>query len=222
MNRGKILEGWRKKRSAGGAIAGGRDGPDFIAVSNEDRIDVRNARGIAGLLPLGDANALSLESAKLRVPKAGSTPVLAGVCATDPLRLMDKFLQEMKAAGVAGVQNRPSVGLIDGGFRTNLEEAQLGFAREVDLVRFASKLDLITAAFVFTPDDARTMADAGADLVVIHPGLGSPGTSKERIKSIEQAAAAAREGRKDVMVLAYGAADSVPSGLEALDGIQID
>lgn len=222
MNRGKILEGWRKKRSGGQYVTGGRSGPDFIAVSNEDRIDLRNARGIAGLLPLGDANALSLESAKERVPAAGTTPVLAGVCATDPLRLMDKFLLEMKAAGVAGVQNLPSVGLIDGGFRTNLEEAQLGFSREVDLVRFAGKLDLLTAAFVFTPEDARTMAEAGADLVVIHPGLEPRATAKERIKSIEQAAAAAREGRKDVMVLTFGAPDAVPAGLEALDGIQID
>ena len=99
MNRGKILEAWRRKRP----LTGGREGPDFITVSNEDRIGLKNARGIAGLLPLGDANALSLESARERIPKAGSTPVLAGVFATDPLRLMDKFLVEMKAAGVAGI-----------------------------------------------------------------------------------------------------------------------
>lgn len=222
MNRGKILEGWRKKRSGGQYVTGGRSGPDFLTVSNEDKIDLRNARGIAGLLPLGDANALSLESAKERIATAGTTPVLAGVCATDPLRLMDKFLQEMKAAGVAGVQNRPSVGLIDGGFRTNLEEAQLGYAREVEMVRDAGTLDLITASLVFTPEDARKMAEAGADVVVIHPGLGRQGTPKERIKSIEQAASAAREGRQDVMVFAWGAADSIPPGLDALDGIQID
>jgi predicted TIM-barrel enzyme len=222
MNRGKILEAWRRKRSGGAYVTGGRGGPDFLTVSNEDKIRLPNARGIGGLLPLGDANALSLESAKERVPGAGGVPVLAGVCATDPLRLMDKFLQEMKAAGVSGVQNRPSVGLIDGGFRTNLEEAQLGFGREVEMLRYAAKLDLVSAAFVFTPEDARAMAEAGADLVVIHPGLGPKGTLKERVKSIEQAAAAAREGRKDVMVFAYGAADAVPEGLDALDGIQID
>ena len=207
MNRGKILEAWRSKRP----LTGGPDGPDFITVSNEDRIGLKNARGIAGLLPLGDANALSLESARERVPKAGSTPVLAGVCATDPLRLIDKFLQEMKAAGVAGIQNVPSVGLIDGGFRTNLEEAKLGYAREVEMIRLATTLDLVAAAFVFSPEDARAMAGAGADLVVIHPGLGP----KPSLKSIEQIAAAARETAKNVIVLAYGATEST-----ALDGIQ--
>jgi len=207
MNRGKILEAWRRKKP----LTGGREGPDFITVSNEDRINLKNARGLAGLLPLGDANALSLESARERVPKAGSTPVLAGVCATDPLRLMDKFLREMKAAGVAGIQNVPSVGLIDGGFRTNLEEAKLGYAREVEMMRLAGTLDLITAAFVFSPEDARRMADAGADLVVIHPGLGPKPTA------IEPTAAAAREGRKDVIVLAYGPTDSA-----SVDGIQTD
>src|SRR6185436_20612677 len=107
--------------------------------------------------------ALSLRSAKERVAPAGTTPVIAGVCATDPLRLMDKFLQELKAAGVAGVQNAPSVGLIDGAFRTSLEEAKLGYAKEVELKRLAGKLDLLTLALVFTPDDARAMAGAGAD-----------------------------------------------------------
>ena len=209
MNRGKILEVWRGKRP----LTGGKDGPDFITVSNEDRIGLKNARGIAGLLPLGDANALSLESARERVPKAGSTPVLAGVCATDPLRLMDKFLREMKAAGVAGVQNVPSVGLIDGGFRTNLEEAKLGYGREVEMMRLAATLDLITSAFVFSPEDARAMVGAGVDMVVIHPGLGP----KEPARTIEQIAAAAREKRKDVIVLSYGRAE-----VAALDGIQTE
>jgi predicted TIM-barrel enzyme len=209
MNRGKILEAWRRKRP----LTGGKDGPDFITVSNEDRIGLKNARGIAGLLPLGDANALSLESARERIPKAGSTPVIAGVCATDPLRLMDKFLREMKAAGVAGIQNLPSVGLIDGGFRTNLEEAKLGYAREVEMMRLAGPLDLVTAAFVFSPEDARAMAEAGADLVVIHPGL----APKPAGKTIDQIAAAAREARKDVIVLSYGATDST-----SVDGIQND
>lgn len=216
MNRGRILEAWRRKRSAGERLQGGRSGPDFFVVSNEDKLELRGARGLAGLLPLGDANALSLAAAKERVPKAGETPVLAGVCGTDPLRLMDKFLQEMKAVGVAGIQNAPSVGLIDGGFRTNLEDARLGFAREVDLVRLARGLDLITAALVFSTGDARAMAEAGADLVVIHPGV-APVPPKERSKALEEAASAAREAKKDVLVLAYGASDH-----RALDGIQTD
>jgi len=204
MNRGKVLEAWRRKRP----LTGGANGPDFIVVSNQDKLQ---AKGAATLLPLGDANALSLQSAKERLPQAGSTPVIAGVCATDPLRLMDKFLQEMKAAGVAGVQNSPSVGLIDGGFRTSLEEAKLGYAREVDLMRFAGKLDLLTVALVFTAEQAKAMAEAGADAVVIHPGL-----NRKAATSAEEIAAAAREARRDVLVLAYGA-----SG-RGLDGIQTD
>jgi len=204
MNRGKIVEAWRRKRP----ITGGADGPDFIVVSNQDQLKMK---GAAALLPLGDANALSLQSAKERVARAGSTPVIAGVCATDPLRLMDKFLQELKAAGVAGVQNAPSVGLIDGAFRTSLEEAKLGYAKEVELVRLAAKLDLLTLALVFTAEEARAMAGAGAEAVVIHPGLGKKGA-----KSEDEIAAAAREARKDVLVLAYGA------GGRALDGIQTE
>lgn len=203
MNRGKILEAWHRKRPLTGGAAGG----DFIVVSNLDKLAVK---GAAALLPLGDANALSLQSAKERVPKAGTTPVIAGVCATDPLRLMDKFLQELQRAGVAGVQNAPSVGLIDGGFRTSLEEAKLGYAKEVELMRLATKLDLLTVALVFTPGDARAMAEAGADAVVIHPGLGRKGAPPEEI------AAAAREVRKDVLVLSYGVS------ARAMDGIQID
>jgi predicted TIM-barrel enzyme len=222
MNRGRILEAWRRKRSAGQWISGGRSGPDFISVSNEDKLDLRGAKGLAGLLPLGDANALSLQSARERVAGAGATPVLAGVCATDPLRLMDKFLQEMKTAGVAGVQNMPSVGLIDGGFRTNLEEAKLGYGREVELVKLANDLDLIMAAFVFSPEDARAMAEAGADLVVIHPGAGAKGPLKDRMKRIGEAAGAARKGRKDVLVLAFAAAGTETQDLGALDGIQIE
>jgi predicted TIM-barrel enzyme len=218
MNRGKVLEAWRRKRSAGQPIVGGRGGPDFLVVSNEDKLNLPGARGLAGLLPLGDANALSLQSARERIPSAGSVPVIAGVCATDPLRLMDKFLQELKGAGVSGIQNAPSVGLIDGGFRTNLEEARLGYAKEVEIVRLAAKLDLITSALVFVAEDARAMAEAGADLVVIHPGAPPWPPMKERLKPIGEMAAAAREGRKDVFVLAFGAGEAVPG----LDGIQID
>ena len=221
MNRGKILDAWRKKRAAGQWISGGRSGPDFVSVSNEDKLELKGARGIAGLLPLGDANALSLASAKERLPKVGGTPLIAGVCATDPLRLMDKFLQELKSAGAAGVQNAPSVGLIDGGFRVNLEEAKLGYAKEIEMVRLAAHLDLITSALVFSAEDARAMAEAGADLVVIHPGLGPKLPAKERVKAAEDAASAAREGRKDVLVLALGAAESI-SDYRTLDGIQIE
>jgi predicted TIM-barrel enzyme len=213
MNRGKILEAWRRKRAAGQWIRGGKNGPDFTVVSNEDKLGLPGAKGLAALLPLGDANALSLSGAREAVARPGAAPVLAGVCAGDPLRLMDKFLQEMKAAGVAGVQNAPSVGLIDGGFRINLEEAKLGYAKEIQMIRDAGQLDLITSALVFSAEDARAMAEAGADLVVIHPGLGAAPSPK----SIDEIAHAAREGRKDVLVLAFGAAEP-----GALDGIQTE
>lgn len=209
MNRGKILEAWRRKRSAGELLSGGRSGGDFILVSNEDKLKLRGATGLAGLLPLGDANALSLAALKERAASAGGLPLIAGVCGTDPLRLMDKFLQEMKAAGAAGIQNFPSVGLIDGGFRTNLEEAKLGFGREVDLVRLAGKLDLVTVMLVFSADDARAMAEAGADAVVIHPGL-----AERPSRFSVEIAAAARESRKDLLVLGYRSA--------SIDGIQTD
>jgi predicted TIM-barrel enzyme len=216
MNRGKILEAWRRKRASGQMLRGGKDGPDFRVVSNTDKLNLPGARALAALLPLGDANALSLAGAKRAVPLAGDTPVFAGVCASDPLRLMDKFLLELKGAGVAGIQNAPSVGLIDGAFRNNLEEAKLGYAREIDLIRDAAKLDLLTSAFVFSAEDARAMAEAGADLVVLHPGLAAAPV-QERAPWVEEVANAARAGRKDVLVLALS-----PSELPGLDGIQIE
>lgn len=213
MNRGKILEAWRKKRASGQRIAGGRGGPDYVFASHEDKLGMR---GAGGLLPIGDANALSLQSARERVAQADGLPVLAGVCATDPLRLIDKFVQEMKEAGVSGIQNVPSVGMIDGAFRTNLEAAGLGYAKEVELMRLSADLGLLSAAWVFTPEDAKRMAEAGADVVIFHPGLDARETPKDRSKRLEAVAAAAREARKDILVFAVGA----PEDSKSLDGIQ--
>jgi len=201
MNRAKILEAWRKKSAAGTLLQGGPAGPDFIVTSKVD---------VAGLLPLADANALSIESTKARVASAGATPVVAGVCATDPLRLMETFLQEIKAAGAVGVQNSPSVGLIDGSFRKTLEETRLGYSREVEMIGLAAKLDLVTLALAFAPEDARRMAEAGADVIVAHPGLAG------RKQAVAEIVGAAREGKKGILVLAYG---SVSDGV---DGIQTD
>jgi len=201
MNRAKILDAWRKKSAAGTLLEGGSAGADFIVTSKVS---------VAGLLPLSDANALSIETTKARVAGAGATPVVAGVCATDPLRLMETFLQEIKAAGAAGVQNSPSVGLIDGPFRKTLEETRLGYSREVEMIGLATKLDLITVALAFAPEEARRMAEAGADLIVAHPGL----AGKKPV--VAEIVAAAREGKKGILVLAYG---SVSDGV---DGIQTD
>jgi predicted TIM-barrel enzyme len=222
MIRGKILDAWRKKRASGQRIAGGRSGPDFFSVSNEDKLRLPRSRGIGGLLPIGDANALTFESARERMAQAGGVPVLAGVCASDPLRLMKHFLKEIREAGVAGIQNAPTVGLIDGSFRTNLEEAGLGYSKEVEMVRLAADQGLITAPFVFSEENAHRMAEAGADLVVIHPGLGAAETAAERARRFESIAAAIREVRKEILVLSLGPAAAPGSELRWLDGIQTD
>jgi predicted TIM-barrel enzyme len=209
MNRGKILEAWRGKIEAGATVKGGPIGPDYVLVTNRDKLGSRAAAEISALLPIGDANGLSLAAAKERV--WGPVPIIAGVCATDPLRMMENFLQEMKAAGVIGVQNSPSVGLIDGSFRKTLEDTQFGYDREVRMIGLAGKLDLITIALAFGPDDARKMAEAGADIVIAHPGLEEP---KLRAKRTAEIVAAARSASKDVLVFGIG-----PEA-EGLDGIQ--
>lgn len=209
MNRGKILDVWRRKIFDGALVKGGPIGPDYVLVTNVDRLGAQSSPLLAGLLPIGDANGLSLAAAKDRA--SGPMPVIAGVCATDPLRMMENFLQEIKACGVAGVQNFPSVGVIDGSFRRTLEETRFGYDREVEMIGRAAALDLITAALAFTPDDARKMARAGADIVVAHPGLAA---QKDLAKLASDVAAAARSEREAVLVFGVGAASS------GLDGIQ--
>ncbi|HLY08076.1 MAG TPA: phosphoenolpyruvate hydrolase family protein [Planctomycetota bacterium] len=211
MNRGKILELWQLKSSGGTPVKGGPQGPDFVVVSNVDRLNVQSDAAIAAFLPIGDANALSQEAAKDRV--WGPIPVIAGVCATDPLRIMDNFLGDIKATGVLGVQNTPSVGLIDGSFRKTLEDTRMGYDREIEMIGLAAKHDLLTAALVFTPEQARKMAEAGADAVVVHPGM-EPG--RDLARAVSECAAAARDARKDVLVFGYGAAGDV----RGIDGIQ--
>jgi len=211
MNRGKLLELWRSKVDAGTSVKGGPLGPDFVVVSNADKLTVKAALPVAAMLSIGDANLLSQAAAKERV--WGPIPVIAGVCATDPLRMMDNFLQAMKATGVVGVQKRPSVGLIDWSFRKMIEDMRLGYDREVEMIGLAVKHDLLTAALAFGPEDARRMAEAGADVVVVHPGL-SPG--KDLARAVSACAAAAREARVDVLVFGYG---ETGEG-KGLDGIQ--
>ncbi len=210
MNRGKILDSWRKKIAAGTPLKGGAD---FVVVSNVDKLGKTSTSALMGLLPIGDANALSLAAAAHRVAKADGIPVLAGVCATDPLRMMENFLQEMKATGAAGVQNSPSVGLIDGSFRKMLEETRLGYPREVEMIGLAAKADLLTAALAFTADDAQKMAEAGADIVVAHPGLAD---RKDQARIVADIAAAARSAKNGILVFGY----EIQSN--GLDGIQTE
>jgi predicted TIM-barrel enzyme len=187
-------------------------GCDLIIIYNSGRYRMAGRGSLAGMLPYGDANAIVVEMASEVLPVVEHTPVLAGVCGTDPFRLMPVFLEELKRIGFSGVQNFPTVGLFDGTFRQNLEETGMGYGLEVEMIRQARALGLLTAPYVFTVDEARAMADAGADVLVPHMGLttgGSigAGTAKTLDESVELVQAmrdAAVEINPDVLVLCHG------------------
>ena len=187
-------------------------GADLIIIYNSGRYRMAGRGSLAGLLPYGDANAIVVEMAAEVLPIVRETPVLAGVCGTDPFRIMPVFLRQLRDLGFSGIQNFPTVGLIDGTFRANLEETGMGYGLEVELVRAARELDLLTAPYVFTPDDARAMAEAGADVLVPHMGLTTSGTigaqtAKTLDESVELVQAmhdAALEVDPDVLVLCHG------------------
>lgn len=219
--RAEILKRLQNKIREGRPIIGGGAGTgisakfeeaggiDLIVVYNSGRFRMAGHGSLAGLLPYGDANQIVLEMANEVLPVVKKTPVLAGVCGTDPMRLMDKFLQKIKDAGFAGVQNFPTVGLIDGTFRANLEETNMGFDKEVEMIRLAHKMDLFTTPYVFTPEDAVKMAEAGADILVAHMGLTRSGTIRSKSLSecvplIDEIAKAARNLRPDVILLFHG------------------
>jgi len=151
-------------------------GADLIIIYNSGRYRMAGRGSLAGLLPYGDANAIVVEMAGEALPIVQRTPVLAGVCGTDPFRLMPVFLRQLKEMGFSGVQNFPTVGLFDGVFRQNLEETGMGYDLEVEMIRQAHELDLLTAPYAFSADDARKMAAAGADVLVPHMGLTTAGT----------------------------------------------
>lgn len=187
-------------------------GADLIVIYNSGRFRMAGRGSLAGLMPYGDANAIVVEMAREVLPVVTHTPVLAGVCGTDPFRLMPAFLDQLKAMGFAGVQNFPTVGLIDGTFRQNLEETGMGFASEVEMIRLARERDMLTSPYCFTPEDARDMAAAGADILVPHLGLttkGSIGATTavplEDAPGLVQAMHdAAKEVNPDVLVLCHG------------------
>ena len=187
-------------------------GADLIIVYNSGRYRMAGRGSLAGLLPYGDANAIVVEMAGEVLPIVRETPVLAGVCGTDPFRLMPHFLGRLKELGFSGVQNFPTVGLFDGTFRANLEETGMGYALEVELIRTARELDLLTAPYVFEPDDARAMAEAGADVLVPHMGLTTSGTIgaqtaitlDEAVERVQAMHDAAKEVNADVLVLCHG------------------
>jgi predicted TIM-barrel enzyme len=187
-------------------------GVDLIIIYNSGRYRMAGRGSMAGLLPYGDANAIVVEMAREVLPIVKNTPVLAGVCGTDPFRLMDVFLRELKAMGFSGVQNFPTVGLMDGVFRANLEETGMGYGLEVEMIRAANRLGLLTCPYVFNPEEARAMAEAGADVLVAHMGLTTKGTigaktaitleeSVARVQAMRDAAVAVKP---EVLVLCHG------------------
>lgn len=187
-------------------------GGDLIIIYNSGRYRMAGRGSLAGLMPYGDANAIVLDMAREVLPVVRRTPVLAGVCGTDPFRLMPRFLAELETVGFAGVQNFPTVGLIDGTFRANLEETGMGFALEVEMIAEAARRGLLTAPYVFDVEQAEAMTRAGADVLVPHMGLTTKGTigaqtaltldaCVERIQAMRDAAVAIRP---DVLVLCHG------------------
>jgi predicted TIM-barrel enzyme len=187
-------------------------GGDLIIIYNSGRYRMAGRGSLAGLMPYGDANAIVVEMAAEVLPIVRETPVLAGVCGTDPFRLMPVFLRQLKEIGFTGVQNFPTVGLVDGIFRLNLEETGMGFELEVEMIRAAHELDLLTCPYVFDPEQARMMAEAGADVLVPHMGLTTKGaigaqtakTLDECVGLIQAMRDAAVAVNPDVLVLCHG------------------
>jgi len=224
MERRAALERLRATVKAGGAIIGAgagtglsakcaeAGGVDLIIIYNSGRYRMAGRGSLAGMMPYGDANAIVMEMAGEVLPVVRDTPVLAGVCGTDPFRIMGRFLRQVQAAGFTGVQNFPTVGLIDGTFRAGLEETGMGYALEVELIAEAHRLDLLTCPYVFGPEDARAMAEAGADVLVPHMGLTTKGaigartalTLDECVARIQAMHDAAKAVNPEILVLCHG------------------
>lgn len=193
-------------------------GIDLIVIYNSGRYRMAGRGSLAGLMAYGNANDVVVEMAREVLPVVTHTPVLAGVNGTDPFLIRDHFLRELAGLGFAGIQNFPTVGLIDGVFRANLEETGMSYALEVELVAAAREADLLTTPYVFSADDARAMTGAGADIVVCHMGLTTGGSiGAETAKSLDDCvalvdewSAAARAVRDDVLVLVHGGPVSSP------------
>ena len=187
-------------------------GADLIIIYNSGRFRMAGRGSLAGLLPYGDANAIVVDMASEVLPIVKETPVLAGVCGTDPFRLMDVFLDEVRRIGFSGVQNFPTVGLFDGTFRQNLEETGMGYGLEVEMIHLAHEKDMLTAPYVFTVDEAVAMAEAGADVLVPHMGLTTGGaigaetakTLDDCVPLIQAMCDAAKEVDPEVFVLCHG------------------
>ena len=187
-------------------------GADLIIIYNSGRFRMAGRGSIAGLMPYGDANQIVVEMAADVLPVVKKTPVLAGVCGTDPFREMPRFLRQLKEMGFSGVQNFPTVGLFEGRIRANMEETGMGYDKEVEMIRLAGKLDMITTPYVFTVDEARAMARAESDIIVAHVGTTLSGTIgahsvmslDEAVERVQTMADAAKEVNPDVLVICHG------------------
>jgi len=194
-------------------------GADLIIIYNSGRFRMAGRGSLAGLMPYGDANAIVVDMAREVLPVVRDTPVLAGVCGTDPFRSMPRFIDELREMGFAGVQNFPTVALVDGVFRQGLEETGMGYDLEVEMVRAAAQADMLTAVYCLTEDETRAMAEAGADVIVAHMGLTVKGAvgartamsldeAVDRVQSIRDAAVAVNP---DVIVLCHGGPIAEPA-----------
>jgi predicted TIM-barrel enzyme len=197
-------------------------GVDLIVIYNSGRFRMAGRGSLAGCMPYGDANAIVMEMANEVLPVARKTPVLAGVCGTDPFRVMEVFLHQVRDAGFSGVQNFPTVGLCDGLFRQNLEETGMGFGPEVDMIRLANEMGMLTTPYVFNTDEAKAMAKAGADVLVAHLGLttkGSIGATtavslKQAPAKVQEMCDAAKSVKPDIICLCHGGPISMPEDAE--------
>jgi predicted TIM-barrel enzyme len=234
FTRSEVLARLRKQIDAGVPIIGAgagtgisakfeeAGGVDLIIIYNSGRFRMAGRGSLSGMMPYGDANAIVMDMAGEVLTIVEDTPVLAGVCGTDPFRQMDVFLQQVKDIGFSGVQNFPTVGLIDGLFRQNLEETSMGYGPEVEMIRTAHRMDLLTTPYAFKPEEAEQMADAGADIVVAHMGLTTKGsigattayTLEESVGQVQAICDAARGVNKEVIVLCHGGPISMPEDAE--------
>lgn len=238
MSRESILGAFRAKVARGEPIIGGGAGTglsakcaeaggiDLIIIYNSGRFRMAGRGSLAGLMPYGDANAIVMDMAREVLPVVEHTPVLAGVCGTDPFRVMRRFLSEVRDAGFAGVQNFPTVGLVDGLFRQGLEETGMGYDREVEMIAIAREMNLLTCPYVHNTDEAIAMAKAGADVLVPHVGLTTKGMIGARTAlSLETAATkvqamadAAKAVRPDILVLCHGGPIAEPADASEIFG----
>ncbi len=197
-------------------------GVDLIIIYNSGRYRMAGRGSLAGMMPYGDANAIVMDMAGEVLTVIDHTPVLAGVCGTDPFRQMERFLPQIQEAGFSGVQNFPTVGLIDGVFRQNLEETGMGYGLEVEMIRIAAEMDLLTTPYAFQPSEAEAMTAAGADIIVAHMGLTTKGsigantalTLEQSAERVQEICNAARDVNPEIIVLCHGGPIAMPEDAE--------